>query len=1014
MNIAEYAIKKRVITLVFTLFVVIGGLMSYDSLGRLEDPEFTIKEALVITNYPGATAEEVALEVSDKLETKIQEMAEVKQIRSLNKRGLSVITVEMKDQYGKDDLPIIWQKLRSKVNDISGQLPPGVSKPVINDDFGDVYGVLFAITCDGYSYKELYDYAKLFRKELLLVQDVAKIDIQGNQQETIYIELDPTVTANLGIGLDEIFDALNNKNNVLPAGKINVGDEYITIHPTGQIDALTEIGNLVIQSSGQNDQTSLIYLKDIATIYRGYEEPAQVKIRYQGQPAVTLGISTIQGGNVVTMGDLVMKRIAELQSQVPVGIELNAISLQSERVTASINAFIINLLEAVAIVVAVLMIFMGLRSASIIGAALFVTVMATFILMKSQGILLERISLGALIIALGMLVDNAIVVIDGMLVRIQKGVDRVKAASEVVQQNFWPLLGATLIAILAFGAIGLSQDKTGEYTRSLFYVILYSLLLSWLVAVTLVPLLGVMFIKVDSSAAQKDPYASKFYQGLKKTVTFLIQRRWITVMVMLGLLYSSFLAFSQLKDSFFPSSTRDQFMMQLYFPEDTNIEKVESVAIDFEKAIMADPETKDVSTFINSGAPRFLLTYSPEKDPNGYVFMVVTVKDFKKIDEIMNRFDAYALENFPEAESRAEKFALGPTKPAVEAVIYGEDPDVLRQLGEQIKDIMRENNAYAIRTEWRERVKQIVPVFDEAKASEVGVTLEDFNKSLDMNFSGLTVGYYRESDEMIPMVTRATEKNRLDIDQINNLQVWSSGARKYIPIYQVISKMDVRFVDAASHRKNRSRTYKVMCDAQLGALKSSIFAKVQAPIEAIKMPEGYRLEWEGEYESSQDAQAGLMSSIPLFLGLMVLIVIMLFNAIKEPLIIWLTVPLALVGVGFGLYIADQPFDFMALLGFLSLTGMLIKNSIVLLDQINLELQEGLEKFDAIIVSVLSRTRPVAMGALTTVLGMIPLLSDAFFVAMAVTIMAGLAFATILTLLFVPVLFAIIHRVSVPK
>lgn len=1014
MNIAEYAIKKRTFTLILTLFVIVGGFLSYDNLGRLEDPEFTVKDALIITYYPGASAQEVADEVSDKLVTKIQEMGEVKEIQTLNKRGSSVITVTMKDKYGRADLPIIWQKLRSKINDISPQLPPGVSKPIINDDFGDVFGTLYAITGDGFSYKELYDYAKFLRKQLLLVDDVAKIDIQGQQKETIYIELNRDKIASLGIGLDEIFDTLKNKNTIVPAGQVKVGPEYITINPTGKVNAVQDIKNLVIAKKDQTNTSKLIYLKDIAKIYRGYQEPATKYIEYDGQPAVTLGISTVQGGNVVKMGEAVEKRLHELQAKIPVGIELHPISLQAERVTASINAFMVNLAEAVAIVIAVLMIFMGFRSASIIGTALFVTVMATFIIMKMQGILLERISLGALIIALGMLVDNAIVVIDGMLVRIQKGMDRVKAAGEVVSQNFWPLLGATAIAILAFGAIGLSQDSTGEYTRSLFYVILYSLSLSWLVAITVVPLLGVMFIKVNPDDDQKDPFDNPFYRGLKQLLIVLISRRWLTVFVMIGLLGLSFLAFSHLKNSFFPSSTRDQFMFHLYFADDTDISQVKSVADKFETWARKDQEVKNITTFIDSGSPRFLLTYTPEKDPAGYAFFVITVKDYNQIPQLMTKFRQYALDHFPSVLPRPEKYALGPTKPAVEAVVYGPDPDVLRHIGEEIKQIMRENGGTAIRSEWRERVKEVVPVFDEARAREVGVTREDFNKSLDLNFKGLTVGYYREKDELIPMVTRASQQDRLDVSQINNIQVWSSGARKYVPISQVVKKIEVKFVDDAAHTKNRKRKYKVMCDAAMGALKSSIFAKVQAPIEALKLPDGYRLEWEGEYESSKDAQAGLMASIPIFLLLMVLIVIALFNAVKEPLIIWLTVPLALVGVGFGLFVADQPFDFMALLGFLSLTGMLIKNSIVLIDEINLELSQGREKFDAIIHSVLSRTRPVSMGALTTVLGMIPLLSDAFFVAMAVAIMAGLTFATVLTLLFVPVLYAIFHRVKVPE
>jgi multidrug efflux pump subunit AcrB len=1016
MNIAEYAIKKHTVTLIFTFILIVGGLLSYQDLGRLEDPEFTIKDALIITQYPGASAEEVENEVSDKIEQKIQTLSEVKEFRTLNKRGFSIITVSMKDQYGKNDLPWIRQKLRSKIDDIARELPPGATVPFVNDDFGDVYGILFALTGDGFSAQELKNYAKFIRKELQLVDDVAKIDLMGVQKENIFIELDRTKISSLGLGLDEIFASLDSQNTTLPSGQVKVGDEYISINSTGKITAVDNIKNIVIRAVSSNSGTTkLIYLKDIARVYQGYEQPTENKVQYNGNAAITIGVSTVEGGNVVNMGNAVQAKLIELQAQIPTGIELNVISMQSERVTTAINDFIINLVEAVAIVIVVLMLFMGLRSSLIIGSALFVIVMATFILMKMQGVLLERISLGALIIALGMLVDNSIVVIDGMLVGIQKGIDRKKVAGSVVAQNFWPLLGATAIAILAFGAIGMSQDSTGEYTRSLFFVILFSLSLSWLIAVTLVPLLGVLFIKTEKvSSDNADPYGNAFYQGLTSILKTLINHRWLTLLVTLGLLYSAIAAFGQLKDSFFPSSSRDQFMFHMYFPEDTSIDTVDSVASDFQKALLSDKAVKDVSAFIGTGAPRFLLTYSPEKDPSGYSFFVITVKDVNDIPDLMKRYNDYVLNHFPSVLPRPQQFALGPSKPAVEVAIYGENPNTLREIGEQVKVILQDNGATAVRSNWRERVKEIVPVFDEVRARDTGVTLTDFNNALEMNFKGLVVSYYKEDEELIPVVARASQHDRLNAEQINNIQVWSSGARTYIPIRQVVKSIDIKFVDAAAHRTNGKRSFTVSGDTQLGELKSSIFHKVRAPIEAIKLPDGYTMEWEGEFKSSNDAQAGLISSLPIFLMLMVLIVIMLFNSIKEPLMIWLTVPLALVGVGFGLFISNQPFDFMALLGFLSLSGMLIKNSIVLIDRINIELLDGVKKYNAIIHSVLTMTRPIAMGALTTVLGMLPLLGDVFFVAMAVTIMAGLAFATVLTLLFLPVLYAIFHNVETPK
>ena len=1012
MNIAEIAIRKRVITWVMTAIVLVVGVRSFDTMGRLEDPEFTIKEAMVITYYPGASATEVEQEVSDRIEAKIQELGELKRIYSINREGVSIISVVIKDEYNRDRLPAVWQRLRDKVGDVQRELPPGTVPSIVNDDFGDVYGVLLAVTGDGYSYAELKEFAKLLRKEVLLVEDVAKVVIQGAQQEVIYVDIDRSRMTELGIGMDQIFQALKKKNTLLDAGQVRVGEDYIRIRPSGQVNAVEDIENLVITGQeNERGERRLIYLKDIAQVRRDYRTPFKDRVYFNSQPAITLGISTVAGGNVVEMGEALAATLRKLEPLVPVGLDIHPVSVQSDRVTASINNFIVNLAEAVAIVFIVLMIFMGLRSGLIIGIALVLTVLATFILMKMNGVMLERISLGALVIALGMLVDNAIVVIDGMLVRIQNGMERVKAASEVVAQNIWPLFGATVIAVTAFAAIGLSQDSTGEYTRSLFWVILYSLMLSWLIGITVVPLMGVMFIKAPpADGGQQAAYDSAIYRKLRAFLALCLRRRYVTVAILVALLGGSQVLFGQLKDSFFPNSSRNQFMIDFYLPKGTDIRVVEDKALQLESRLLDDERVSDVTLFVGAAAPRFLLTYQPEKNPSSYAFFLVTVKDYESIDQMQKDYYRFIAEHFPSVNPRIHKFRLGPGKPPVEATFYGDDPDVLRHLGNQARNIIREAGGIAIRSEWGERVMQIRPQFDENRASAVGVTREDFLYSLEMNFVGLDSGVYREYDELLPIVSRASEASRLSVSGLDNLQVWSSGLRQFVPIDQVINGYRLEWVDVSSNRKNRKRWFKLMADPQPGVLNSVLFAKVQDRIEAIPLPEGYEFEWEGEYESQQDANKALAGSIPMFVALMVFIVIVLFNSIRKMLVIWLTVPLALIGVSLGLYIFDQPFDFMALLGFLSLSGMLIKNGIVLLDEIDLQLGRGVDPYEAILVSVQSRARPVSMAALTTVLGMIPLLKDPFFAAMAVTIMSGLTFATVLSLVVVPVLYAIFFRV----
>ena len=1011
-NPAEFAINKRVITWVLTLLIFVVGVFSYETMGRLEDPEFTIKEALITTYYPGASAREVEEEVTDKIEMKIQEMGELNRIYSINRPGVSIVTAEMKDEYGPDKLPLVWQKLRAKVGDVQSQLPPGVKPSIVNDDFGDVYGVLFAVTGDGYSYAELKEFAKFLRRELLLVQDVAKIVIQGEQQEVIYVDVDRAQIAQLGIGLDEIFTALQEKNVLAEAGEVRAGDDYIRINPTGMVNAVEDIRKLVIRGHGESD--SLIHLSDIATIRRDYQEPFRDRIRQNRQPAIVLGVSTVQGGNVVVMGEALKEKLIELTPRIPAGFDIHPISIQSEQVTASINNFIVNLAEAVAIVIAVLLLFMGLRSALIIGAALVLSVLGAFIIMKFQGVMLERISLGALVIALGMLVDNAIVVIDGILVRIEKGMDRIKAASEVVAQNMLPLFGATAIAVLAFGAIGLSQDSTGEYTRSLFFVILYSLMLSWLIGITVVPLMAVMFLKAPAAgASQADPFAGRFYQALRRHLALFIEHRWATVAGLLLMFGGALLLFGALKQSFFPNATRDQFMIDFYMPKGTDIRVVEQRAIELEDMLFDDSRVRDVSLFIGKPAPRFILTYQPEKDPRAYAFFLIGVHDADDIDQMVRDYYAKIAEHFPDVNPRIHKFRLGPGKPPVEPTFYGPEAKVLYALGEQARAIIREAGGIAIRSEWGEKAMEIRPRFNESRAAEVGVTREDLAVSLEMNFTGVPAGVYREGDELLPIVARAAEADRGNANEMGNIQVWSSGLRRFVPIASVSDGYRVEWADSSSNRKNRKRWFKLMADPAPGMMNSVLFQKVREKIEAIPLPAGYEFEWEGEYMSQTEAQEGLMRGIPLFFGMMILIVIFLFDSIKKTLVIWLTVPLALIGVAVGLFLFDQPFDFMATLGFLSLAGMLIKNSIVLLDEINLELSQGRPPYEAIIHSVQSRARPVSMAALTTVLGMIPLLSDAFFVAMAVTIMVGLGFATVLSLIVVPVLYSIFFGVRRP-
>ena len=1016
MNLAEFSIKNRTTVLVLTTVLLIGGIFSFNQLSWLEDPEFTIKEALVITPYPGASAAEVEEEVTDRIEQAVQQLGQLKEVESKSDRGLSTVTVRIKDKYGKAALPQVWDELRRKVGDIQDKLPPGAGPSVVNDDFGDVYGIFVAISGSEYSYAELKDYAKMLRRELVLVKDVAKIDFWGARTEAVYVEPDRDRMSQLGILPQQIIAELQDRNLVSDSGRVRVGQEYIAIDPTGTFDSVKEIENLLITGHDSDQQ---IYLRDIAKVRRGYVEPPGQVLRHDGKVAIGFGISTVQGGNVVTMGEAIEKRGKELLARTPLGIEWGVISVQSTAVTESIAGFLNSLFQAVVIVVVVLLLFMGVRSGLLIGFILTLTISGTFIFMGPWNVALERISLGALIIALGMLVDNAIVVVDGCLVRIGNGMKPEDAASEVVAQTSLPLLGATVVAIMAFGAIGLSQDSTGEFCRSLFQVVMISLGLSWVTAMTVTPVLCVMFLKPPKQIAgqepqaAKDPYGGALYRGYRALLVGCIRMRWLTVTVVLAIFAAALWGFGYVDQSFFPDSTRPQFTVDFWLPQGTHIEDTVDTTAEVEEYLLELEDVQHVSSVVGAGSLRFMLTYSPEKSNSAYVQFLVDVEDYRVIDGLMVRIEEDLAEQFPDALVYAKRFLLGPGSAKIQARFSGPDLQVLRELASETETIMYEDGgAKAIRTDWRQQVKLMRPIMADEEANRAGIGRPDVSEAIKGAFQGLPVGVFREHDELLPILMRAPDRERDDAASIQNVQIWSRAAGQAIPLRQVVSGFETVHENDIIQRLNRKRTITVFAEPK-SEQASTVFARIRPQIEAIDLGPDYDLEWWGEYRDSSRAQAGIAASLPFFLLTMVLIVIALFNALRQPLAIWLTVPLALIGVTLGLLVTGQPFGFMALLGFMSLSGMLIKNAIVLIDEIESLKRQGDEPGPAVVGACVSRLRPVSMAALTTALGMVPLLFDAFFVAMAVTIVFGLMIATVLTMVVVPVLYTIFFRIPTP-
>lgn len=1021
MDIAAYFMKRKVTSWMVTLILLIGGALAFTSLGQLEDPEFTIKDALIITTYPGASPEQVEEEVTYPIERELQNLPYVDKITSTSKAGYSKVQLTIKDTYRAQELKQIWDEVRKKIRDISGSFPSGVSTPTVFDDFGDVYGVMLAIHGEGYPYKDLENYVDYIKRELVLVDGIAKVSVAGEQSEQVTIEISRSKLANMGIAPSELQTVLANQNSVSNAGRVKVGSEYIRISPTGEFQDISELENLIV---GKPIDGNLIRLSDVATIKREYSDPQTHLVNFNGEKSLLLGISFSSGVNVVKIGEHLEKRIEELKYQQPIGMEMDTIYFQSKEVDRSVSNFLLNLAEAVGIVILVLLVFMGIRSGILIGLILLLTILGTFIVMDYFNINLQRISLGGLIIALGMLVDNAIVVTEGILIGLQRGMTKIQAASSVVKQTKWPLLGATIIAITAFAPIGLSPDSVGEFVGSLFYVLLISLFLSWITAITLTPFFCDLFFKEtnlkavseDEQEQEKvDPYKGFMFTGYKWLLDKAMHYRWVTVALLIACLFTSGWAFQFVKQAFFPPSTTPMFYMDVQMPEGTHIEDTYAKVSNIEKELLNDDRIEFVTSTTGQGALRFMLTYNAEQTNSSYAQFIVRTKNKEVIPQLFTDLYFKMKEDYPELEVKLQRLQLGPASGAkIEARISGPDPKLLRQFSAQIQEIYRADGGLeSIKDNWRQPVKVLRPIFNDAQARRLGISKTDLDNVLLTNFTGSRIGLYREGTDLLPIIQTVPENERLSIDQIRDLQIYSPSSGSYVTLSTLVSGFETTWENPIIERLDRKRTITVMADPNIlgDETAMAVFGRIRGAVEAIELPPGYNLEWGGEYESSTDAQANIFSALPMGYLFMFIITVLLFNSVRVPLTIWFCVPLALIGVSTGLLVMNSAFSFMALLGFLSLSGMTVKNGIVLADQINYELEQGTEKYQAIFNSAVSRVRPVCMAAVTTILGMIPLLFDAFFEGMAVVISFGLGFATILTLIAVPVFYALMFRVK---
>ena len=1011
MNLAELSIRYPLYIWIIVLLSVVGGWLAYQNMPRFEDPEFTIRIAKVFTPYPGASPQEVLDEVTEPLEAKLQQLPEVKKIESVSRNGMSEISVELRFEYSKTrpELQVAWTKVRNYVRDAQADLPPGVGTSVVNDDFGDVYGIYYLLTGEGYSEYELAKIADWLRKELLLVKGVAKVRVIGEQAEAIYVEISRQTASALGLSLNDVYDTLSSQNTVRPAGEIRVGDERILFRPTGSLDSVEAIERLLIAEGASGRVTRL---GDIANVVRAYQDPPSHIVRYQGKPALGIGISNLSGVNVVKLGKEVDAKLASLMENVPVGVEVHEYYHQGRVVDESIVSFVSNLIAALVIVFTTLLIFMGLRSGVIMGVTVLITIAATLLLMWLIDVPMHRISLGALIISLGMLVDNGVVITDGILVGVNKGKDKLKVIAEVASKNMRPLIGGTLVGVIAFAPIGFAPGDTAEFTNSLFWVVMLALSLSWFFAFTVTPLLCYHLFKSPSVVPEDESKDGQFMVAYKKLITLALRHKVISLGATVLVFVSALGVFQIVKVGFFPASTSPQVIVDYYLPEGAAIERTDEDMRRMEAFVGELDGVTAVQTLVGEGALRYMLVYESTSPTPNYGQLLIKTESYERNAELIREIQHYVDNQFPDGQAKVWRFRMGPGGGSkIEAVFAGPDAAVLRSLVNEAKAIMAEDDkAILIKDDWRRQVLEINPVYSPNKGERVGITRSMVADAMEENFSGITRGYYREGDDLIPIISRAPASERVSHMEATSIPVLSPTTGVAVPLAQVLDIPTSSFHDARVLRTDRVLTMKAQCDPVDGEVTDDLLSRLQPKIEAIELPPGYRLYWDGEIGDSSESQENLASTIPLGFLAMVLVVIVLFNALKQPLVIWSIVPLAIVGVAYGLALTGVPFEFMGILGVLSLSGLLIQNSLVLVDSIDDLIGQGMPRFDALVESAASRFRPVMMGAFTTVLGVLPLYFDAFFQSMAVVIAGGLSFATLITLLVTPVIYALLFGI----
>ena len=995
--------------MIFSLFIVLGGISAYFDIGKLKNPTFTIQTAVVITEYPGASAEEVELQVTEVIEKAVQKLGSLKHVRSMSQPDVSTVFVDIQDSFPPDAMPQIWNNLRERIHDAQGLLPKGAGPSQVVDHFGETYGVFLALSGEGFSYEELRRYAEYMQKRLKGCDDVSEVKLFGIQPQQIVVELSRTRMASLGIHPGDIINSLQAQNLITYSGSLNARQQKVSLMPTGNFQTVEDIRNLVI--SGANARQK-VFLRDMALIERRYQDPPQVLFRHNGNPAIGIGISTVIHGDAVRMGNSVEKKLKEMTVHMPAGLTLDIINYQSREVTKSVKDFITSLLEAIAIVLGVLFVSLGFRSALVITNGLIVNICGTFLIMYWLGIDLQMVSVGALVLVLGMLVDDSVVVTDNVMVRLRDGNLATDAACvDAARATGWPQIVATAVAVASFLPIDLAQSSTGEFMKTLFDVVAIALAISWLQAMTVVPVMSAKILKAVKQKKTKTPYQSKFYRVYRFLLHGALRFRWLTVLFMAALLFFAVWGFEFVKQVFMQPAYRAQYQVNYWLPEGTRIERTSADLEKLGKELRSWKEVESVTTTVGSGPLRFLLVFTPQQQHSNYGMIIVNTRSPEDVKDLVERTRAYIAAHYPDADPLVASFTQsGGPDYQVEARFSGDDPKVLRALSEKARGIMADHpRAKNVRDNWRNRIPVWMPEFSQIDAQQQGISRPNLSDALLRLTAGISIGQFREGDRLIPILVRAPRGERMVASDLDNVPVWGNGSESR-PLASLITGHEVQMHEAMIWHYDRIRTITVQCNPKGSFTVVKLRNELAPKIEAIPLPPGYTLSWGGMFELANEANQSVYAQVPLAVALMLVFVVLLFNGVRQCLIIILTLPLSIIGITAGLLLTNKGFGFLAMLGMLSLIGMMIRNKVILIGEIDQWIAKGTDRYQAVVQASLTRVRPVLITACTTTLGMIPLVNDNLFGSMAVTIMSGLMFATILTLVFIPTLYVIFFHI----